>query len=495
VRFRLSAAALALWAGAAGAQTRVIFSDVGPGASGPMLREALRRPHRLAEPDSGQLVITREVQVRGALIVLGRNTLIEGSVDGDVIVVNGDLFVRAGARIGGRAISIGGGSYPSALAVITGGSANFRDNVFDITRIPGGYSLAYRSTEPPPEPPLLFPGVYGFRLPRYDRVNGMSIVFGPAFGLGSDGRRADVLATWRTNLGVVDPSLRASSQFTRRTRAAFVAGRGSFSNDDWIRLDWVNSLTTLTFGDDTRNYFRADRGELTLHRLWETEHSRWEPFVGASWERAWSAGSAAPLGGPWSLLGRKDSLAMLRGNPAIAPGSMASGLVGTTYHWEADDIRLDARTRIEIVAVAPADVRFQQVTTDFTIGFPTFGEQSYGADVHWVTTLGDTPPTQRFVYLGGPGTLPFLDMLSQGGDELLLIDQRYSVPLTGVRLGDFGNPSLQFRHRLAATGLGSLPQFETMLGFGVAVVFVRAEVYVDPATGKAKLTGGFTFSR
>ncbi|HEX7939668.1 MAG TPA: hypothetical protein VF483_11835, partial [Gemmatimonadaceae bacterium] len=133
-------------------------------------------------------------------------------------------------------------------------------------------------------------------------------------------------------------------------------------------------------------------------------------------------------------------------------------------------------------------------TTDIAVTFPVFGEQEYAADIHWVTTAGHAPP-QRFVYLGGSGTLPFLDMLSLAGDQLFLLDQRYSIPVTGIDLGEFGNPALQLRHRTAAAGFGSLPRFETMIGVGVAVVFVRGEVQMNPATGKARLAAGFTFSR
>jgi hypothetical protein len=496
-----SALALALCAGVAGAQT-VTITDVGPGESGRILRNALRRPHRLAEPDSQRLVITREVQVRGALIVLGRNVLIEGAVDGDVIVVGGDLFVRAGAQIGGRAIAIGGGAYPSALAVVTGGTETFRDNTFDITRVADGYRLAWRSTEPPKEPPLLFPDVYGLRMPSYDRVNGLSLRFGPAVAFGADRGRVDLLGTYRSQLGEIDPSIRASFQLSRRTRLTLDARRGSFSNEDWIWLDWVNSGSVLVFGDDTRNFYRGNKAELMVYRLWEGENIRWEPFIGFSAERDWSVGPpVVATGGPWSLMGRTDTLSMWRPNPAISSSKVFAALVGTSMHWDSDGLSMDARTRLEIAGTnTPLIGFFAQATTDVSVSFPTFGEQSYGADVHIVKSFADQLPKQRYVYLGGSGTLPFHEMLSFRGDELLLIDQRYSIPLTGVRLGDFGNPSLQLRHRIAGAWFGGTPssarpRLETMLGFGVAVVFVRGEVQVNPATGKARLAAGFTFSR
>src|SRR5688572_16122705 len=103
---------------------------------------------------------------------------------------------------------------------------------------------------------------------------------------------------------------------------------------------------------------------------------------------------------------------------------------------------------------------FTQITSDLETRFLTFGEQEYAIDVHWVTTYGATPPPQRFVYFGGPGTMPFLDLLEQGGDELLLVDQRYSIPLVNVRFGILGVPTIQLRHRLGSAGLGRLPTLE-----------------------------------
>ena len=144
---------------------------------------------------------------------------------------------------------------------------------------------------------------------------------------------------------------------------------------------------------------------------------------------------------------------------------------------------------------APFDRTFTQVTSDLAVTFPTFGEQDYAVDVHWVTTPGRTPPNQRFVYVGGPGTLPFEDMLDEAGDELLLIDQRYSYPVAAVALGLLGSPTLLLRHRLASAGFARLPAFHQVLGLGVMLTLVRAELQVDPETRQARFSAGFSFSR
>lgn len=497
------ALALALCSAALRAQVRVTVADLGPGASGRILQEALARPHRLIEPDTGWFVLGRGEQERGTIIVLGRTAAIAGRVEGDVIVVGGDLFVRPGADISERAIAIGGGTYPSALARVAKGSQSFRDNTFEIVRTIDGYRLEYRSLREAESPPLLFPGIYGLRLPSYDRVNGASVPFGPAFTFAGGRGELNAVATYRSDLGKIDPSIAASLEMSRRLRAMVRAERGTFSNDAWIWSNFVNSLSVLVFGIDTRNYYRADRAELTVHRLWEFTRTQIEPFVGVRGERAWSVGPGiSERRGPWSVWGRTDSLGIFSPNPAVPTADIYSVVAGSTLEWESEGLRLRGQSLVErsIEASKPSGSivvppNFSQVTTDLGVGFLTFGEQEYGMNVHWVTTLGDTPPLQRFVYMGGSGTLPFLDLLEQGGGELLLIDQRYAIPLLNIRVGMLGNPTLQFRHRLGSAGLSKLPSFEQVIGVGVSLTIIRGELQMDPSSGKVRASVGFTFSR
>ena len=492
---RLVALLALIGAGRAAAQERVVIEDRGPGASGRVLESILARPHRVVPPDTGWFRLRRGEQGATSLVILGRTAAIEGPVNGDVIVVGGDLFVRPGGRIEGRAVAIGGGVYPSTLSVVTGGTQSFRDNTFAIAQDGDAFRLSYESLAEYAPPPLLLPGIYGFRMPLYDRVNGASIVFGPAFSLLGGRAEANALVTYRSDLGKIDPSLNASAQLTRRVRAEGYVGRGTFTNDAWIWSDFVNSFYVLLSGDDTRNYYRADRAVATVHRVWEWTHLQLEPYVGALVEDGWSVGPAqGEHRGPWSLLERDDTLGMQRPNPAIDEGTVASALAGVRLQYETEDFRVRARSRAEIGASTPTDQGFTQVTTDLDARFPTFGEQEYAADVHWVTTANG-PPRQRFAYLGGAGTLPFHAMLEQGGDELLLVDQRYSIPLPRVRLGLLGEPTLIFRHRLASAGIDRLPDFEQVLGAGVLLTILRIEVQVDPARGEARITSGFSFSR
>ena len=478
------------------AQPRITITDVGPGPGGRILRDAVAAPHRVIEPDTGWFALGRVEQARPSLIVLGRTAAISGFVDGDVIVVAGDLHIRPGAHIGGRAIAIGGGVYASARAIVLGGTRAFQDDTYDIARTPDGYQLTYRSLRADRSPSVLLPGVFGLRAPTYDRVNGATIPIGPTFRFFADRGEASVLASYRTDLGSVDPSVTAEIELSRRSRVQVAASRGTFSNDSWIRSDWVNSLSVLVAGTDTRNYFRADRAELTLHQRLEFARVQVEPFAGIRAEHAWSVGpSVGDSSAPWSVFNRSDVEGMLRPNPPIMDGRIHSALFGAAAQWEASDVRVRARAQGEQSLAAPGDARFTQLTSELGVSFPTFGLQEYSLDVHSVTTFGDAPPPQRFAYLGGSGTLAFLDLLEQGGDALLHIEQQYTVPLTGVNLGLLGSPAVFLRHRVGSAGVGNLPDFEQLLGLGVIVAIARAELELDPPSGKVRFSAGLSFSR
>src|SRR5205085_6684253 len=75
--------------------------------------------------------------------------------------------------------------------------------------------------------------------------------------------------TYRSNLGAFDPAVVGNFAFGRHTNVNVFVGRTTLTNDGWIWSDLVNSAAVLGLGLDTRNYYRADRGEATLHRLVE----------------------------------------------------------------------------------------------------------------------------------------------------------------------------------------------------------------------------------
>lgn len=473
------------------AQVAIHFGDAGSGAGPALLQQAVAQPHIVLVATDGEAHLPHDSTYRQTVIVLGGDAIVDGNAIADVIVVDGDLYMHPGARIAGRAVAIGGGVYESGLATIAGGIRSFRDFTYDIARAPDGYTLTYRSLITARRDPLAVLALLGRTLPGYDRTNGLSIGLAPEFAIPATTITVQPRVMYRSELGAFDPSADVTAELDARSELRASIGRGTFTNDAWIRQDILNSLEALVLGEDTRNYFRATRGEATVSRRWQSDRVTVEPYIGARAERAESVRpSLGATGGPWSFFGRDDSLDMLRPNPPIDAGTTESALAGATATWNVQDIMAQLRLDEELGTfnrrsgdLGPDD-RFAQTTADGRITFPTFSTQTFSLHGHAVLTTHGATPRQRWAYVGGPSSIPTIDMLSQGGDELLYFDARYNIPIERFMLPLIGPPVLTVREVLGGASFGAFPTLQQATGVRLSASLIYAELLVDPDRGR-----------
>jgi hypothetical protein len=473
-------------------QAGVVVRTSGRGRPGVILQQTLARPFALIVPDS-VVHLPRDSTIDRTVLVLGGDATVASIVHGDVIVVDGDLFLHPGAAIDGRAVAIGGGVYPSSLARADSGIESFRDVTYDITRSADGrLQLDWRTVSSYAVETLTFPIVFGFRLPTYTRVDGLGLPWGPRIMLDTGRIVIDPLITYRSDLGEIDPSLTARLGLGRLATLEVRAARGTFTNDSWIQSDISNLLSTLVSGRDYRNYWRADRGEALLQRRWERAATLLALEVGARTERAWSVNA----GGPWSAFGRDDvEDGVLRPNPPVTHGRITSALAGGRFDWERQAVTFTTRVLTETSLETPDDSRFTQATLDAGVAFPAFRNHSYSLEAHAVHTFGDRPPAQRFAYLGGSGTLPTFDLLEFGGDRLLFFESRYSVPIERIKIPIAGSPVIILRHMIGMAGVDSLPPFEQNLGVRLRVGPIKVDWTIDPVSSDTKFSVGLALVR
>jgi hypothetical protein len=186
---------------------------------------------------------------------------------------------------------------------------------------------------------------------------------------------------------------------------------------------------------------------------------------------------------------------MLRPNPRIAAGTIASGLAG--FHLEYDDQMVTGQvaSETEVPVRSPGDERFVQTTLDARVGFPTFSTQRLELESHAVLTAGDSAPPQRYAYLGGGGTLPTFEMLEFGGDELFFFEGRYIIPVDRVRIRYLGSPTVTLRYMTGGADVGRFPTLEQNVGVRLAISFLRADYVVDPASNRSRFSVGLSFFR
>lgn len=493
---RACLAALLLIGRLAAAQSPVVVvRDAGPGPVGRYLAALLANPAtRVIVADT--VILPADSVYPSSVVVIGKRASVAGNVRGDVVVVGGDLFIKPRARIEGEGIAIGGGAYGSMLGVVRGGLTSHRDFTYDAVELDGRIELRYRETYVTSGGggPVSWPVLYGIRIPTYDRSNGVSLPIGPAIVAGPV--EVDVLGTYRSQIGRVDPSVNGTIRMGRKTWVEGFAGRESRSNEVWINSPFSNSLNVLLSGKDERNWYRATGGWLTINRKFETATMTSSYAIGGATEQARAVRpDLYPTSGPWSFTGRRSAKGMYRPNPQVPAGTITSALAGAKYQWTAGAVKARLDVDLEVPVSGTPEARFVQTTVDGRIDFPTFGAQRYRFEAHGVLTSGDTAPMQRFAYLGGSGTLPTEELLTFGGDELLFIESRYEIPIPAVQLPFIGPPTLTFRHILGAAGVQTLPDITQIIGARLSVPFVRAELLMDTGTRKLRFRAGLSLSR
>jgi hypothetical protein len=353
------------------------------------------------------------------------------------------------------------------------------------------------------EPPITLPMGIGLRVPSYDRVNGVTIPWGPQLALGDERVELNALVSYRSNLGNWDPSLEGFLRPGDANEIKVYVGRGTFTNDSWIRSDLLNSLATLFVGSDARNYYRGDRAALRFTRTLSTAAVALTPFIGGNIERDWSTGSLTPDKSPWSFFGRKGNLRMRRPNPRIAKGRINAILGGSGIEIARGglDGRLDVTVEhafkaptFPCAAIPPVgppacgDAAFTQTTLDSRVKFPTFGTQTFEFKGHAVLAGGDILPPQRFAYLGGSGTLATVNLLALGGDNLLYVMGDYVIPIDRIVLPVVGSPFVALTYSAGNAGLGTIPPLIQNVGVGAGFSLFRVDYSIDPARNRSPLS-------
>jgi hypothetical protein len=330
-------------------------------------------------------------------------------------------------------------------------------------------------------------------------VDGLSLPWGPEISLADEHIRIDPTVTYRSHIGKVDPFVTANLRTTSGILLDLAGGRGTFTNDDWIRSDLVNSLAALFVGSDSRNYFRSDRGWAVLSKEIGWPTITITPGIGGRFENDWSTGvPVAHTNAPWSMFGKTNRLKMLRPNPSINDGHIASGLARLLAEYESAGVKGSFAGLVErsfhtppiqrLTGGTAESVDFTQVTLHATAGFPTFRTQRFDFRGHAVFTSSDVTPAQRYAYLGGAGTLATVDLLALGGDRLFFVTGEYSVPFERIQLPVAGSPIVSLIYSAGAAGVDELPDFIQNIGVGLGVKLIKFEYHIDPNYKKTSFT-------
>lgn len=399
-------------------------------------------------------VLARGDAVPGPILVLEASVRIAGRIEGDIYVVDGDLFLRSGASVGGDLLVIGGGFYDSELAEVVG-AVTYRPNErLRVRPRDGGFEIF---SEVVPEPAFELDGTYGLRLPTYDRANGLSFPVGARARLSRAPGRPELAlgATWIPARGDVDARLHNIWHLDERLQLGLFAASAVTSNEAWIRSAWTNSLAHFVAGDDVQNHY--DTRTFGLETVWSSATPPvWEDAP--TWRLTVSAGRESA-----QFLAARDVTVLFgdgdgegdHGNgdewpfwftrvgfdwEALGRGRRTAFGLGVEAGFAAD--RLARRGGGESRRSGDADADDRCALDDGACDFLLLeGRLAVRRATPWGhvvdafaigrVDLAGRVPASRYSALGGLGTLPTLPLRGVQGSRLLYAEAAYAIPLVG----------------------------------------------------------------
>lgn len=415
--------------------------------------------------------------VTADVFLLRATARIAGTITGQVIAVESELFVRPSAAISGGAVVLNGGYYGSQMArvgpVLHLPLADYR------VRFEDG---SYRVTAPRPESAFKLPGILGIVAPAYDRVNAVTIAwrfeYRPEPSRWLPWGRATV--RYRTARERPDGDLRLE---WRGDGVSLVleGGRTTATSEVWISGDLENSLASLGFAADHRNYYETDFARGIL----EGRHGRaagWTHRLTLAWEETSSVGSADPF----SVSELEHGF---RGNPPVDDGRITAARLGSAVEWALRGALLAGFLFFEVAEGDVAgDFTYARAGGELWWESPTIATHSLRVRARGGARLGGTVPSQRWISLGGYGTLPTLEALSLRGDTNLFIESTYFVPILTTGLGGI---VAWVRHAVGSAWVGARPPLDQNVLLGLDVGPFALWVAGDPSGAGPDLTPGF----
>jgi hypothetical protein len=386
--------------------------------------------------------------IAGSVLVLDASLVHEGVILGDLVLVDAGAFVRPGAVVTGDLVNIAGGLYRSELSEVGGSIVDLPVAPYRVIREPDLF-IVQAGAAPSP---LILDGFRGFHVPTYDRVNGLTLVWGAAYQLPTVERvvpRVHAQAGWQTQRG--DPTYGVGVS-VQRAATTVDAGheRAWDTNERWIQGDLLNSLNYLWNGRDQRDYHEVERSWVGVSRAFADRRRRLSATANV-WGQVEDAVSLR-AGAPWFLLGSET-----RPNPEVHDGRITSVFGRLAGSWEGPTIRFSGQAEYEAArAWRGGEFPFDRARAQGDFAMAALWNHTLAIDFFLQGPLGGNAlPGQRWSFVGGPGTLHTLPLAAFYGDHVVFVGSHYIVPLPArLALPLLGAPRLHLLHAAGMAWVG-----------------------------------------
>lgn len=437
-------------------------------------------------------LLTRNDTIHGTALVLAATLRLEGTIAGDLVIVDANVFVRPTARVLGSIRNISGGLYSSELAAVGAGIESDPNAPYRVER-PTEQRIIIRGTTR--ESPLVLYGIRGLQMPTYDRVDGLSLGLAAGLLLPRVGDVEPIVrgrVEWRSARGEFTGGAELAAT-RRRTEIAAGAERTTVTNERWIRSDLSNSISSLVRGRDRRDYYEADRAYVELRRLLEQGERVTNAYLRMQVEEAF----ALPARNPWSLFGdfRQDNI-------DFDESRTTSAIVGIGTVWTMPRHLVELNGAVEAgLDLFEADREFNRYEIDLDWAMAALSNHTLTIEAHVQGPLPgtDSLPAQRWSFVGGAGTLPTFDDAEFRGDRVAYVETAYSIPLPRrLQLRVLGRPSFELLHMAGMAWTAAQSRsFEQNVGARLRFNILYLRIVTDPERFEdaAKFSVGVQFPR
>jgi hypothetical protein len=384
-----------------------------------------------AQSFSGDKVIEESETIDNNVVVKGGDLTVYGTVNGDVLVVGGDLHMKRTGKITGSARVVNGSILKEDGAVIKGFEDYSRKEKSSFRPSHRKISQTVRTFDVPWSDEQMNLDNFIF---RYNRVEGVFLGLGSEKKYYWDGERNWNMYgsagwgfkshTWRGDLGLV----RQFAILTNEGSGIIEFGAEGYSltdtKDKWIISLHENTAAALLIHEDFRDYF--ERNGYTLHIAYYSKND----YLKNELKFAYLADAYDSLTNKvdWAIFsGGKE----FRINPAIDPGKMrsmiASGGVSTISNTSHGPEGWSLYASAEFAKKnLGGEFEFGQYILDLRRFQPLGKYDNFNIRLRAGTSDGNLPP-QKMFELGGFGTMNAFPFKSEIGNRMLLINAEFNV--------------------------------------------------------------------
>jgi hypothetical protein len=419
----------------------------------------------------GDVEIGKKDSVRTNIIVKGGDLTVYGKVDGDVLVVGGDLSIKEGAHISGNVKVINGEIHQEEGSRVEG---HVDHSVTRSTSHREDEDKYRRSSVRLNAPWALETTNLDNFIFRYNRVEGVYLGLGSEKKYYWDGWRDYSIYgsvgwgfkshRWRGNLGLTRQFLVEEGELIE----IGVEGHSlTDTKDQWIINQWENTAAAFLIHEDYRDYFQ--REGFGINAGYAVQHEGVTAQLKVDYLVDWYASLENRT--EWALFGGNK---VFRPNPPVADGKMTSILATAGYSTKRSTVRGPEGWNMYATAEFArrrlgGEFSFDQYILDVRRYQPLRRFDNINVRLRVGTSEG-VVPQQKIFEIGGLSTLHALPYKSMVGNRMILLNAEYIIN------GDF---------------LGELEFWPSWLLRGINFIVLLDAGYMKNVSPRAAWSEGF----